>query len=160
MCCQETKKLDLPAEVIEALARYRRLLGERGWDWGDEQLPDFFRWARFSLLGPVFEAVAATGDWAKAIRSVIGDDVRPGISPRACRRSGTPITGRSSTATTLRFPCRPSRCTWSAPGASSSSERSSTCSRPRARRASSSATRKGCSTRRPKAGTAATCTST
>jgi hypothetical protein len=79
MCCQETKKLALPAEVIEALAHYRRLLDEHGWDWGEEQLPDFFRWARFSLLGPVFEAVAATGDWAKAIRSVIGDDVPPGI---------------------------------------------------------------------------------
>ena len=79
MCCQETRTLNLPPEVIEALARYRRLLGERGWDWGDEQLPDFFRWARFSLLGPVFEAVAETGDWASAIRSVIGDEVPPGI---------------------------------------------------------------------------------
>ena len=48
MCCQETRTLDLPAEVIEALAHYRRLLDERGWDWGDEQLPGFFRWARFS----------------------------------------------------------------------------------------------------------------
>ncbi|MGH3146710.1 MAG: CehA/McbA family metallohydrolase [Rubrobacter sp.] len=79
MCCQETETLGLPPEVIEALAHYRRLLDERGWDWGDEQLPDFFRWSRFSLLGPVFEAVADTGDWAKAIRSVIGDDVPPGI---------------------------------------------------------------------------------
>jgi hypothetical protein len=79
MCCQETRTLNLPAEVIEALARYRRLRDERGWDWGDEQLPDFFRWARFSLLGPVFEAVADTGDWASAIRSVIGDEVPSGI---------------------------------------------------------------------------------
>ena len=79
MCCQDTKTLNLPPEVIEALARYRRLLDERGWDWGDEQPPDFFRWARFSLLGPLFEAVADTGDWAKAIRSVIGDEVPPGI---------------------------------------------------------------------------------
>jgi hypothetical protein len=79
MCCQETRTLNLPPEVIEALARYRQLLDERGWDWGDEQLPDFFRWARFSLLGPVFDAVADTGDWAKAIRSVLGDDVPPGI---------------------------------------------------------------------------------
>jgi hypothetical protein len=79
VCCQETRTLNLPPEVIEALARYRRLLGERGWDWGDEQLPDFFRWARFSLLGPVFEAVAETGDWASAIRSVVGDEVPPGI---------------------------------------------------------------------------------
>ena len=79
MCCQETRTLNLPPEVIEALARYRRLLGERAWNWGDEQLPDFFRWARFSLLGPVFEAVAETGDWVSAIRSVVGDDVPPGI---------------------------------------------------------------------------------
>lgn len=71
--------LGLPPEVIEAQARYRRLRDERGWDWGDEQLPDFFRWARFSLLGAVFEAVADTGDWAKAIRSVIGSDVPAGI---------------------------------------------------------------------------------
>jgi hypothetical protein len=79
MCCQETKTLNLPPEVIGALAHYRRLLDERGWEWGDERLPDFFRWARFSLLGPLFEAVADTGDWAKAVRTVIGDDVRPGI---------------------------------------------------------------------------------
>jgi hypothetical protein len=79
MCCQETKSLNLPPEVIEALARFRRLLDERGWDWGDERLPDFFRWARFSLLGPLFDAVADTGDWAKAVRAVIGDDVPPGI---------------------------------------------------------------------------------
>ncbi|MDQ3791651.1 MAG: CehA/McbA family metallohydrolase [Actinomycetota bacterium] len=71
--------MGLPAEVIEALAHYRRLLDERGWDWGDEQLPDFFRWARFSMLGPLFEAVADTGDWAKAIRSVVGEDVPPGV---------------------------------------------------------------------------------
>ncbi len=79
MCCQETRTLGLPAEVIEAQAHYRRLLDERGWDWGDEQLPDFFRWARFSLLGPVFDEFSATGDWAKAIRSLIGEDVPPGI---------------------------------------------------------------------------------
>jgi hypothetical protein len=79
VCCQETRTLNLPPEVIEALARYRRLLGERGWDWGDEQLPDFFRWARFSLLGPVFEAVAETGDWGSAMLSVVGDEVPPGV---------------------------------------------------------------------------------
>jgi hypothetical protein len=79
MCCSETETLDLPAEVIEALAHYRRLLDERGWDWGDEQLPDFFRWARFSRLGPLFEAFGDTGDWAKAIRSVVGDEVPAGI---------------------------------------------------------------------------------
>ena len=79
MCCQETRALNMPAEVIEALAHYRKLVDDRGWNWGDEGLPDFFRWARFSLLGPVFEAVAETGDWASAIRSVIGDEVPPGI---------------------------------------------------------------------------------
>jgi hypothetical protein len=79
VCCQETRTLNLTPEVIEALARYRRLLAERGWDWGSEQLPDFFRWSRFSLLGPVFEAVAETGDWASAIRSVVGDEIPPGI---------------------------------------------------------------------------------
>jgi hypothetical protein len=79
MCCQDTTTLNLPPAVIEALAHYRRLLEERGWDWGDEQLPDFFRWARFSLLGPLFEAVDDTGDWARAIRLVIGGDVPPGI---------------------------------------------------------------------------------
>src|SRR5918998_1237858 len=79
VCCQETRTLNLPPEVIEALFRYRRLLGERGWDWGEEQLPDFFRWARFSLLGPVFEAVAETGHWAGAIRTVVSDEVPPGV---------------------------------------------------------------------------------
>jgi hypothetical protein len=79
MCCETTETLGLPAEVIEALAHYHRLLDERGWDWGNEQLPDFFWWARFSLLGPVFAEFAATGDWAKAIRSVIGRDVPAGI---------------------------------------------------------------------------------
>jgi hypothetical protein len=79
VCCQETRTFDLPPEVIETLACYRRLVGEHGWDWGEEQLPDFFRWARFSMVGPVFEAVAETGDWAGAIRSVVGDEVPPGI---------------------------------------------------------------------------------
>jgi hypothetical protein len=78
MCCETTELLGLPAAVIETLARYRRLLQDRGWDWGDDRI-DFFRWARFSLLGPVFDAFAATGDWAKAIRSVIGQEVPAGI---------------------------------------------------------------------------------
>jgi hypothetical protein len=78
MCCQTPGTLGLPAAVIEMLARYRRLLHDRGWDWGDDRI-DFFRWARFSLLGPVFDAFAATGDWAKAIRSVIGPDPPAGI---------------------------------------------------------------------------------
>jgi hypothetical protein len=59
VCCQETRALNMPAEVIEALAHYRKLVDDRGWNWGDEGLPDLFRWARFSLLGPVFEAADA-----------------------------------------------------------------------------------------------------
>ena len=78
MCCQDTDALALPAQVIETLARYRRLLDERGWDWGDEQI-DFFRWARFTQLGSVFAEYAVTGDWAQAIRSVIGGDVPVGV---------------------------------------------------------------------------------
>jgi hypothetical protein len=62
VCCQETRMLNLPPEAIEALAHYRKLRDRRGWDWGEEGLPDFFRWARFSLLGPVFDAVAETRD--------------------------------------------------------------------------------------------------
>ncbi|HZE40687.1 MAG TPA: CehA/McbA family metallohydrolase, partial [Stackebrandtia sp.] len=71
--------LGLAPEVIEALAHYRRLLGDRGWDWGGEEPPEFFRWARFSLLGPVFEAVAQSGDWGGAVRSVIGDEIPAGV---------------------------------------------------------------------------------
>ena len=78
MCCEDTETLDLPAEVIEMLATYRRLLDERGWDWGDDRA-DMFRWARFSRLGDVFSAFAETDDWPAAVRRVIGDDVPAGI---------------------------------------------------------------------------------
>jgi hypothetical protein len=78
MCCEEPAVLGLPAEVIAALAHYRRLRDERGWDWGDEELPEFFRWARFSLLEQVLEEAGESGDWATAVRSVIGDDVPAG----------------------------------------------------------------------------------
>jgi hypothetical protein len=78
MCCETTETLGLPAEVIQTLARYRRLLDERGSDWGDEQI-EFARWAHFSLVGPVFAAFMATGDWAKALRSVIGQEPPAGI---------------------------------------------------------------------------------
>jgi hypothetical protein len=78
MCCEETGTLDLPAEVIEALARYRGLLEQRGWDWGDDQI-EAFRWIRLSLFGPLFEELARTGDWAKAVRALIGDEIPPGI---------------------------------------------------------------------------------
>lgn len=78
MCCHETETLELPPQVIEALAHYRRLLGDQKWDWGGEQLPEFFRAARFRLLAPVIETFAATGDWSAAVRSVIGAGVPDG----------------------------------------------------------------------------------
>src|SRR6266496_402464 len=87
MCCQETKTLELPAEVIEALARYRKLLDDRGWDWGDEQI-DVARWARFSQYGPLNDAFMATGDWAKAIRSVIGTYVPSGVAVETIELDG------------------------------------------------------------------------
>jgi hypothetical protein len=34
---------------------------------------------RFSLLGPLFESFADTGDWARPVRLLIGDEVPPGI---------------------------------------------------------------------------------
>jgi hypothetical protein len=78
MCCETTATLGLPAEVIETLAHYRRLLDERGWDWGDDHI-DLFRWVRFSLLGPIFDAFAATGDWPNAVRSMIGHEIPAGV---------------------------------------------------------------------------------
>jgi len=78
MCCHETETLDLPAEAIEALARYRRLLGERGWDWGDDRI-ELFRLARFSLFGPVLRDFASSGDAAQAIRSAIRTELPTGV---------------------------------------------------------------------------------
>ncbi|GAA1682953.1 hypothetical protein GCM10009765_35190 [Fodinicola feengrottensis] len=81
--------LDLPAEVIEALAHYRRLRDRNGWDWGDEVMPDIFRWARFSLIGPFFEALEQTGgDSAAAVRQLIGDQVPAGIVVVGVSESG------------------------------------------------------------------------
>jgi hypothetical protein len=88
VCCGASETLDLPAAVIEALAHYHRLRSERGWDWGDEQLPDFFRWGRFALFGPAFERFAATGEWPVAVRAVIGDDVPAGIVVVRIRADG------------------------------------------------------------------------
>lgn len=80
MCCESTETLDLPAEVIEAVAHYRLLAERHGWDWGEEQLPDLFRLARFTQRGPLFEALGETGgDWGKAVRSIVGDDVPSGM---------------------------------------------------------------------------------
>jgi hypothetical protein len=86
MCC-ETGALALPAEAIEALARYRRLLEERGWDWGDDRI-DFWRWQRFATLGPVLEEFFASGDWPGAIRKVIGQEVPAGVAVLRVDRDG------------------------------------------------------------------------
>src|SRR5256885_5340331 len=51
-----------------------RALDEHAWDWGDEQIV-FFRWVRFARLDTLLAAYASTGDWAKAVRSVVGSDV-------------------------------------------------------------------------------------
>jgi hypothetical protein len=63
---------------MKTLAHYRRLLDERGWDWGHDHI-DLFRWVRFSLLGPIFDAFAATGDWPNAVRSMIGHEIPAGV---------------------------------------------------------------------------------
>ncbi|MGR7027343.1 CehA/McbA family metallohydrolase [Geodermatophilus sp. URMC 62] len=77
MCCGEDAVLDLPAPVLEALAGYRRMRAASGWGWGEDGLPDLFRWARFSLLGAAFDALAVTGDWAAAVRAALGDGDPP-----------------------------------------------------------------------------------
>jgi hypothetical protein len=79
MCCGDDENLDLPPAVIEMVARYRSMLGDHHWGWGGEELPDFFRYARFSLIGPVMEHLDENEDWARAIRSVIADEVPSGI---------------------------------------------------------------------------------
>src|SRR3954471_15398656 len=66
MCCDDEVVLDLPPAVIEALARYRRMRAEQGFGWGEEQIPELFRWARFARLGPVFAELSAGGGWAGA----------------------------------------------------------------------------------------------
>src|SRR5919198_4534748 len=89
MCCEAGETLGLPAAVIEALARYNRLLDERGWDWGDDRI-EVFRWLRFAEFGPILDAFAATGDWPKAVRSVVGDDLPPGVALVRIDQDGTP----------------------------------------------------------------------
>ena len=92
MCCETTATLDLPADVIEMLAHYRRLLDERGWDWGDDRI-GLFRWLRFSEFGPVLDAFTATGDWPKAVRSVIGDHPPAGVVLVRIDQDGKPRAG-------------------------------------------------------------------
>lgn len=79
MCCEDDAALNLPPPVIEMLARYRRMRDVQGFGWGEEALPDFFRWARFSRLGPVFDEFAASGNWSDAVRAAVGDDVPAGL---------------------------------------------------------------------------------
>ena len=80
VCCDEDAPLDLPPAVIEMVARYRRMRAEQGVGWGEKAFPDMFRWARFSRLGPAFDEFAASGDWAGAVRSAVGDEVPAGIA--------------------------------------------------------------------------------
>lgn len=78
MCCEVTGTLDLPPEVIETLAAYRRMLVERPLDWGDEQI-GFFQLMRFAQYGELMDAFMSTGDVAKAIAATIRDAVPAGI---------------------------------------------------------------------------------
>ena len=79
MLWRRGEKLGLPPAVIEMLARYRGLHDEQGYGWGEDELPDFFRWARFSLLGPAFDEFAGSGDWSAAVRAAVGDEVPAGL---------------------------------------------------------------------------------
>jgi len=83
MCCDDEEVLDLPPAVIEAPAHHRRRVDARGWDWGDADLPDLFRWARFSRIGDVMAAVAETGDWRPPSAGWWATTRRPGSS--GCR---------------------------------------------------------------------------
>jgi hypothetical protein len=79
MCCESTETFDLPGEVIETLAYYRRLLADRGWDWAEEGM-DFFRAMRFAQLSlPALFEYAARGGWAKAVVAAIGEDIPGGV---------------------------------------------------------------------------------
>jgi hypothetical protein len=80
MCCESTETFDLPRDVIETLADYRRLLADRGWDWAGQGL-DFFRAMRFAQLSDLPELFrhAARAGWAKAVVAVIGTDVPAGV---------------------------------------------------------------------------------
>lgn len=80
MCCSEHAVLNVPAPVIEMLARYRHLQGTQGHGWGEDTFPDLFTWARFSLLGETFDEFAESGDWARGVRAAIdGSTPTPGV---------------------------------------------------------------------------------
>src|SRR5690242_10571874 len=90
MCCGDADVLNLPPAVIEMLARYRSLHAEARWDWGDDRV-EMFRWARFAALGDVFAAYGATGDWAQAVRDVVGTDPPPGVAVVRVRDGATTV---------------------------------------------------------------------
>jgi hypothetical protein len=89
VCCHEDGVLELPPAVVEMLARYRRLRAEQGFGWGEEALPEFFGWARFSRLGVAFAEFAASQDWAGAIRAAVGSDPPAGIVRVLVHADGT-----------------------------------------------------------------------
>src|SRR6185437_14504513 len=76
--------------VIEMLARYQGLQADRGWDWGDDRI-EMFRWARFAALGDVFATYGETGDWAQAVRAVVGTEPPAGIAVVRVRDGGVTV---------------------------------------------------------------------
>lgn len=91
MCCQDEVVLDLPPAVIEMMARYRRMRDEQGFGWGELDIPEMFRWARFARLGPVFAEFSASGDWAGAVRAAVGSAVPAGLVLVAVGADGVPV---------------------------------------------------------------------
>ena len=91
MCCQSTRTFGLPAEVIEAQAHYERLRQERGWNWFGEDLPDVWRWVRFFVSTPAFEAPEGSDeDLGAAVRSLLAHQVPPGVVVVQIAPDGTP----------------------------------------------------------------------
>src|SRR5437763_6262789 len=78
MCCGATDTFDLPAEVIEALARYEQLRTKRPFDWGDDRI-EFFRWGQFLRLQSVFELFVESGDLVAAVRTALRQEVPAGV---------------------------------------------------------------------------------
>lgn len=78
MCCGGTEVFELPAEVIETIAGYRRLQAKRGNDWGEEGR-EFVAWASFAMVGQVLGELASAADWAGAVRAVLAADLPAGV---------------------------------------------------------------------------------
>jgi hypothetical protein len=89
VCCHDDAVLDLPPAVLEMLGRYERMRREHGFGWGEEELPEFFRWARFSRLGPAFAEFTMSQDWAAAVRAAVGDHPPAGIVRVLVRANGS-----------------------------------------------------------------------